>query len=88
MLLCDKCKEIGKVTSVCYVSLIKENAPETKNFKKNERELKRYPLDLCESCVAAMIGEIGGFVNGIKMPSKVNKGEKKLTDNPLKDNFP
>ncbi len=91
MLVCDNCKQIGRPTSRCYITLLKLQDIETKNLKKVEREIKRYPLDLCEECIKPILSMMGKFINMTKEPKrkledKFSKLEDQLTKidpNPL-----
>ena len=63
MIVCDNCKKIGTIAFPCFVALLKQ---EEKGKKDTDREVKRIPIDLCESCITAMIPQIGSFILNVR----------------------
>ncbi len=63
MIVCDNCKKVGLTAFSCYVTLVKQ---EERGKKDQDREIKRLPIDLCESCITAMIPQIGSFILNIR----------------------
>jgi hypothetical protein len=55
MIVCDACKNTKLVASQCFVTLIKTD--ESKSRSK-EREIRRYPVHLCEGCITRAITKI------------------------------